>query len=302
MTIALTGATGFVGRALLDRAQDSEIVVRALARQPQRPRPLVEWVIGDLFNPPRLDQLMDSAETVVHVAGMVNGTPEEFEACNVTGTLNVIEAARRMGVPRIVFVSSLSAREPELSLYGASKARAEKLVMASGLDWTIVRPPAIYGWRDKEMLDLFKAAKWGLVPMPQREGRASYIHVDDLARLLLRIAPAAPGLNGRIYEPDDGREAGWGHREIAHAIGWAVGRRPAIVHLSPDWLKRVARWGQKLTRGKFKLTPDRAGYMAHPDWVVSPQGRVPAQLWKPAIPTREGLKDTAQWYREQGWL
>lgn len=302
MTIAVTGATGFVGQALLDRAAQNGISVRALTRQPQPPRALVEWVIGDLANPPRLAQLMEGAETVIHVAGVVSGTADAFEAGNVTGTLNVIEAARKAGVRRLVFVSSLSAREPQLSAYGASKARAEKLVMASGLDWTIVRPPAIYGPRDKEILELFKVAKWGVIPMPQEEGRASYIHVDDLSALLLALIPGGDGVTGHCFEPDDGREGGWGHREIAKAIGWAMGRRPYVLHLKPAWLHTAARWGQRLTGGRFKLTPDRAGYMAHPDWVSSQTARVPDTIWRPEIPTRDGLKATAAWYRENRWL
>lgn len=302
MTLAITGATGFVGQALLDRAAKVKLPVRAMARRPQEGRPSVEWIAGDLADTAALDILMQGAEAVIHVAGLVSADAEGFEAANVIGTLNVIEAARRAGVPRLVFVSSLSAREPELSLYGASKARAEKLVMASGLDWTIVRPPAIYGFRDKEMLELFKAAKWGVIPMPQREGRASYIHVEDLARLLVKLVPGGEGVTGQMFEPDDGREQGWSHREIARAIGWAMGRHPYVLHLSPAWLMRAARWGQKLTRGRFKLTEDRAGYMAHPDWVASASAKVPESLWKPIVPTREGLRATAKWYREQGWI
>lgn len=303
MTIAVTGATGFVGQALLDRAAQVNQPVRALARQLQDPREGVEWLKGDLADAQALDRLMRGAEAVIHVAGVVSAPDAAgFDAANVTGTLNVIEAAKRAGVPRLVFVSSLSAREPQLSLYGASKARAEKLVMASGLDWTIVRPPAIYGFRDKEMLDLFKAAKWGVMPMPAKEGRASYIHVEDLVCLLLRLVPGGEGVTGKVFEPDDGREQGWGHREIARAIGWAVGRRPVVIHLSSAWLHRAARWGGKLTRGRFKLTVDRAGYMAHPDWVASSAAKVPESLWKPIVPTREGLKATAKWYREAGWL
>ncbi|WP_310532576.1 NAD(P)-dependent oxidoreductase [Novosphingobium sp.] len=303
MTLAVTGATGFVGQALLDRAEQLQQPVRALARRNQSDRQEVEWIAGDLDDVAALERLMQGAEAVLHIAGLVSAPDVAgFDAANVGGTLNVIEAAKRAGVQRLIFVSSLSAREPHLSLYGASKARAEKLVMASGLDWTIVRPPAIYGFRDKEMLDLFKAAKWGVMPMPGREGRASYIHVEDLVRLLMKLIPGGETVTGKTFEPDDGREQGWSHREIARAIGWAVGKRPVIVHLSSGWLHRAARWGGKLTRGRFKLTPDRAGYMAHPDWVASMEAKVPESLWKPIVPTREGLKATAKWYREQGWL
>lgn len=298
--IAITGATGFVGQALLDRAKGD---LRALARQPQNPRDKVEWIAGDLADKRALTKLLKGTEAVLHVAGVVNAPDQAgFEAGNVTGTMNVIEAAKKAGVPRLIFVSSLSAREPDLSLYGASKARAERLVMASGLDWTIVRPSAIYGPRDAEMFELFRLAKWGVMPVPRKGGRASLIHVDDLARLLLALVPGSEAVSHKLFEPDDGKPGGWSHYEMARAIGWAMGRRPWVVHLSRRSLDRAAKADAFLRKGKAKLTADRVGYMSHPDWAVSEGARVPRELWQPQVETRAGLKATAQWYREQGWV
>lgn len=301
--LAITGATGFVGQALVDRALAAGFTVRALARKAQPPRDGVTWVSGDLADRTALDRLVTGAEAVIHVAGVVNAPdPAGFEAGNVAGTLAVIEAAKQAGVPRLVCVSSLSAREPQLSAYGASKAKAEKLVMASGLDWTIVRPPAIYGPRDREMFELFRIAKWGVLPVPPKDGRASVIHVDDLAALLLALVPAKRTVSHKIFEPDDGRPAGWSHYELARAIGWAMGKRPWVLHLPQRMLQRVARLDGWLRKDRAKLTPDRVGYMCHPDWVVSERARVPARLWQARVETREGLKATAAWYRAQGWL
>jgi nucleoside-diphosphate-sugar epimerase len=250
-----------------------------------------------------LRQLVRGAEAVIHVAGVVNAPDAaQFESGNVLGTLNVIEAAKAGGVQRFIHVSSLSAREPDLSAYGASKARAEKLVMASGLDWTIVRPPGIYGPRDVDYFEMFRLARWGLMPVPPKEGRASIIHVDDLARLLLALAPGGEGVSSQTFEPDDGREQGWSHYEFARAIGWAMGRRPWVVHLSRASLERAARVDRRVRGAKARLTADRVGYMSHPDWVVSNDARPPRGLWQPLVPTREGLKATAQWYRDNRWL
>ncbi len=301
--VALTGATGFVGQAVLERALAEGLTVRALARREQPARKGVRWVHGDLADRRALARLMKGAEAVIHVAGVVNAPDREgFEAGNVAGTLTVVEAAKKAGVPRFVCVSSLSAREPRLSDYGASKARAEKLVKASGLDWTIVRPPAIYGPRDREMLELFRLARWRVLAMPPRAGRASLIHVEDLARLLVDLIPAERRTAHRTFEPDDGRPGGWSHYEIARAIGWAVGRRPLVLHLSQAALARVARLDAWLRKDKAKLTADRVSYMCHPDWVVSERARPPARLWQPQIETRAGLKATAEWYRGEGWL
>ncbi len=303
MTIAVTGATGFVGQALLDGAEQQGIPVKALTRRLQERRAGVEWVRGDLEAKAALRKLVRGSEAVIHVAGVVNAPDEAgFEAGNVTGTLNVIEACLAEGVRRLVHVSSLSAREPDLSVYGASKARAEKLVAASGLDWTMVRPPAIYGPRDTEMFEMFRIARWGLMPMPPSDGRTSVIHVDDLARLLLALVPGGEGVTGQVFEPDDGRKHGWSHYELARAIGWALGRRPWVIHLSRASLERAARADRFLRRHRAKLTPDRARYMSHPDWVVTHDARPPRSLWQPEIPTEEGLKATADWYRENRWL
>lgn len=303
MTIALTGATGFVGQAVLARAADAKLRVRALNRRAQEPRPGVTWVGGDLADRKALARLVKGAEAVIHVAGVVNAPDAAgFEAGNVTGTLNLVEAAVAAGVPRLIFVSSLAAREPGLSAYGASKAKAEAIVRASGLDWTIVRPPAVFGPRDTEMFELFRIARWGVLPMPPSDGRTSLIHVDDLARLLIALVPDSDRVSHRTFEPDDGKPQGWGHYELARAIGWAVGRRPWVLHLSRAMLDRAAAADRLLRRGKAKLTPDRVSYMTHPDWVSAKARRVPAGLWKPRIGTREALKQTAEWYRENRWF
>ena len=302
MTIAMTGGTGFVGQALIDLAEAKGVQLRSLARKMPDDKRGVEWVQGDLANKAALAKLVDGADAVLHIAGQVRARDtDEFEAANVTGTLNVIEAALDANVPRFVFVSSLAAREPALSRYGASKLRAEKLVMASGLDWTIIRPPAVYGPRDGEMLDLFEMATMRVVPMP-KQGHASLIHVGDLARLLLAAIPSTEETTSQIFGPDDGKAGGWEHRELARAIGWAVGSRPFVPRLGKGMLSFAAKMDGLLRRDGAKLTPDRVGYMCHPDWVSDPTAQPPATLWQPKIPTREGLKATAKWYRENKWL
>ncbi|MEL7444985.1 MAG: NAD(P)-dependent oxidoreductase, partial [Pseudomonadota bacterium] len=165
MKLAITGATGFVGQAVLDAVAKTEHVARALTRREQEPRRGTQWVKGSLEEPAALEAMIETCHAVIHIAGLTN-TPDvrEFERANVVGTQNTIGAAKATGVKRFVFVSSLSAREPQLSKYGASKAKAEELVKASDLDWTIVRPPAVYGPREKDMYELFRSAKFNFVP------------------------------------------------------------------------------------------------------------------------------------------
>jgi nucleoside-diphosphate-sugar epimerase len=302
--LAITGATGFVGSAVLAEALAQGHQVRALARRDQPAREGVTWVRGDLGDTAALAALVEGADAVIHVAGLTNTPdPAEFEVANVTGTANVLAAMQSAAVKRLVFVSSLSARQPRLSAYGSSKARAEALVEASGLDWTTVRPPGVYGPRDVDYLEMFRTAKWGFVPLPPG-GASSIIHADDLARLLVVLAAAnAAPTRKKVYEPDDGREGGWSHKELAAAIGRAVGRSKVFAPHLPRAVLEAAAAADRIARGdRAKLTADRVGYMAHPNWVARFDRKPPPGLWQPRIPGEEGLQATAEWYRRAGWL
>jgi len=301
--IAITGATGFVGNAVMAEALAQGHKVRALARRDQPVRAEVEWVRGDLDDAAALEVLVTRADAVIHVAGLTN-TPDlaQFDTVNVSGTANVIAAMKQAGAARLVFVSSLSARMPGLSAYVASKARAEALVEVSGLDWTTVRPPAVYGPREIDMLDLFRSAKWGVVPLPPG-GATSIIHADDLAGLLVALTGKSAPTKKQVYEPDDGREGGWSHKELAQAIGRAVGRRSVFALHLPRAVLNAAAAADRLLRGdRAKLTTDRVGYMAHPNWVARADRKPPPGVWQPRIAGEEGLPATAAWYRNEGWL
>lgn len=302
LRLAITGGTGFVGKTVVSLACAQEMELNALTRRPQEVCPGVTWIDGALDHDESLATLMMQADVVLHIAGVVNAPDRSgFKAGNAAGTLAVVRAARAAGVSRFIHISSLSAREPQLSDYGWSKRRAEQIVMASGLDWTIIRPPAIYGPGDTEMLDLFRLAKRGVVLLPPK-GHLSIIEVSDLARLLLACAHDAKTSVGAIYEPDDGVEGGWSHQSFGRAVGWAVSKRVTTLP-TPRALLHVAARIDGLVRGrKAKLTTDRVNYFCHPDWVIDPAKRPPASLWQPQVGTRAGLRKTADWYREQGLL
>lgn len=298
----MTGATGFVGAEVLEQALGDGLRINALTRRAQPPQARLKWVPGSLEDAAALDVLVRDADAVVHIAGVVNAPDREgFEAGNARGTVAVIDAMRRRGIKRLVHVSSLAAREPGLSDYGWSKELAEKYVKSSGLDWTIVRPPAIYGPGDKEMLELFRMAKRGIMMLPPG-GRLSAIHVSDLARLLLALTHERENSLTRTYEVDDGTLGGWDHRDFGAAIGRAVGR-PVRTVATPEWLLTVAARIDRMVRGKkAKLTPDRVDYFCHPDWVVTQRMQPPKRLWLPQVKTEDGLKETVAAYREKGWL
>jgi uncharacterized protein YbjT (DUF2867 family) len=299
-TLAVTGGTGFVGQHFLRLALARGYELRALTRGWKPPEDDIVWVDGALDRRDSLVKLVSGADAVVHIAGLISGSRDRFEAVNVAGTARLIDAARKAKVRRFLFVSSLAAREPALSSYGWSKAKAERLVAASGLDWTIVRPPAVYGPGDRETLELFRMARRGIVALPPG-GAFSLIHVEDLCRLMLAVIDE-PDTLSEVYEPDDGREGGWPHRHFARTLGRLYGKRAATVALPRAVMRGASRLDRLLRRGKAKLTPDRVNYFCHPDWVVTAERRPPNSIWVPEIRTATGLRATADWYREQGWL
>lgn len=298
-TLAITGGTGFVGSRLIALALGAGHQVRALTRRSQAERERVAWIPGDLHTPDALLTLCTGAHAVIHVAGVVNAPDRAgFAAGNIEGTRNILAAAEQARVSRFVHVSSLSAREPQLSNYGWSKAEGEQLVEQSALAWSIVRPPGVYGPGDMEMLDLFKLAKHRLALLPPG-GRISLIEVGDLARLLLVLATSD---TRGSYDADDGTEGGWTHKQFAQAIGAALGKRVAAFALPRPLLMAAGRVDRLARGSRAKLTPDRAAYLSHPDWVIDSARRPPPSLWTPQVDTPAGLASTAEWYRQQGRL
>lgn len=295
--VAITGATGFVGAETLSQLLGAGFRIRALARRPQTGRDGVEWVAGALDDAAALDRLVAGADIVLHIAGVVNAPSRAgFKAGNVTGTANVIAAMQGAGVTRLVHVSSLAAREKELADYCWSKALAEDHVRASGLEWTMVRPPAVYGPGDTEFRELFHAARAGIFPVPPG-GRASLIHVEDLARLLVLLcSPEGDAHRGATWEVSDGTPDGLSHPELAAAFGTALGRKVRALPL-PQWVLMSFAAMDCLARGPAaKLTPDRVRYMCHRDWVAEPSKAPPESFWKSRIGSVEGLGRAAQAY------
>lgn len=299
--LAVTGGTGFVGGHFMRQASDAGHQVKALARREQPQRDDVDWVPGDLHDTTALATLCEGCDAVVHIAGAISAADRDgFAHANIAGTRNMLDAAASTDVRRFLHISTLAAREPEVSDYGWSKNESEMLVRGSGVDWTIIRPPAVYGSGDRETLELFRMAASGRIVLPP-PGRLSLIHVDDLVGLFLACI-ASPETIGATYEPDDGRGGGLTHKAFGEALGAAVGRDVRSFSMPAPLVHLGARL-DRLFRGKnAKLTADRARYFCHPDWVADPAKRPPSAVWTPHIALSGGLTETANWYRDQGWL
>lgn len=308
-TLAVTGGTGFVGVHLLRIATEQGYAVRALTRRPQPDRsdvtwPQVTWITGALDDTDSLCRLCDGADAVVHLAGVIKArTRAEFEVGNIGGTRAMLEAADASGVRRFVHVSSLAAREPQLSTYAATKAGAEAAVRGSKLDWTIIRPPAVYGPGDRETLTFFRLVARGLALVPNA-GRFSVIEVTDLARAILALV-GAPASHGLTLEVDDGTPGALDHATLARLIGAAVDRQPRLIRL-PAIALRLAAIGDmaagRITGRVPQLTLEKARELAHADWVSDTGAMERLGVWQPTVPAPAGIMATAAWYRQQGWL
>lgn len=246
--VALTGATGFVGRALMRELARRGIAARALTRRGPEG---AGWVRGDLDDTGALARLAEGARVLVHVAGATHARGRAgFDAVNVAGAANVAEAARAAGVEHLIHLSSLAARRPAISPYAASKHAGEAAVRdtADRALLTVVRPPAVIGPGDRATKPLIDAMRLGVLAAPMEpaggERAFSVIHVADLARLLADLAEGThPG--GGLVDLAGTREVTWAR--LAGAAGAATGRRVRLLRLPAPALHLVGAAGDALS-------------------------------------------------------
>jgi nucleoside-diphosphate-sugar epimerase len=312
--VAVTGATGFLGSQLIHcLAAGPDWTIRILARRMPTaaltPAARLQVVLGNLNDPESLRRLVSGADVVVHVAGIVKARhAAAFRSVNVGGTEN-LAAAVVAAAPeaRVVHVSSLAAREPRLSPYAASKHAAEEIMagLASRRAVTIVRPPAIYGPGDPEILPMFQLAARGLGPFPAARGaRLSLIHVADAASAIAAVAAEAT-LPDFTYEIDDGYPGGYSWSDLMAALSAAVARPIKTMRLPRPLMAGVAL-GAELQRrigGRVSaLCLAKLPELYHPDWVARGPRLSDRIGWRPRFLVDAGFRDALAWYRAENWL
>ena len=310
-TIAITGATGFVGRAVSRQLIAQGFKLRSLVRQRRRRAPLgdqnadssgsggsIETVVGGLDDEAALEQLVAGARAVVHCAGMVRDGRGAFQATNVDGTRRLVRAAARQAVqPKILSISSLAAREPELSPYAASKHAGETAVReeANGAPWTILRPPAVYGPEDREVRPLFEWMMRGIAPiLGPPSARFSLIFVDDLAQCIAHLIRDEHG-SGGVYELHDGQQNGYGWGDVGQAISKLSGRSQRQLRVPATLIKLIAAanfTGQRALGRAPMLTLGKVRELRHADWTCDDSSLMGATSWRPRVRLDEGLRRT----------
>ncbi len=310
--VAVTGATGFLGRHIVEALAREGRRVRILARRDIAHEAwrgiTLDVVRGSLEDSHALERLTLGADAVIHAAGLIKTrVAAEFLSVNRDGTHAVAEAARQYApAARFIAVSSLAAREPQLSDYAASKRAGEQAARAVYRDrpdqLVIVRPPVIYGPWDRETLAIFKAASRAVVPI-FGSGRTAIVHAADAAAAIVRLSTGA-GAAG-LYTLADCNPAGYSVKELMGEAARAVGRIPRFARIPAGAVlaagQAVAWWGQ--VRGRTPLfSAGKAREMLHPDWSVSSGELLPAAIYQSRIGISEGFRATAAWYKAAKWL
>lgn len=311
--VAVTGASGFIGKRLIERLGRDGIAVRALMRK----RPVqvdidgidLTIVEGSLGDDASIKALIDDVDAVVHLAGLIKArTRNAFFAANADGARHLAGLmAASPKLPKMVLVSSLAAREPDLSSYAASKRAGEEALSSLGdaLPWTILRPPAVYGPGDRETLSFFKGIKSGIGAMlGGDQARFSLLHVDDLVELILTVLE--PSIADRqTLEPDDGLEGGHSWCGMIAAAENAFGKTVFRVRVPKTLLFALghANAGLRILPGYTPmLTPEKVRELTHPNWVANRQSILTTTGWSPGIPVDCGFPATIDWYRLHSWL
>lgn len=309
-TVALTGGTGFIGRHVVSALLQEGWRVKALTRQP-RALPddnallQVEGVLEDLS---ALRSLVSDADAVIHAGGKIAArNRHEFESVNVTGTENLIRAATEQPTPpRVVFLSTIAAREPQLSSYAATKREGENRLRALGgaLPWCILRPPVVYGPGDRQTLKLFRQFTNGYALELSSGGRFSMIYVDDLVSAVLYLLQDSAGKSA-VFELDDGHPEGYCWNDVVLEAGRKLECQIRNFEV-PKFIQHLIAAGSSaasmVTQRPPLLSRGKINEFAHADWVAKHNLLNNVSDWQAFVNLSEGISRTIDWYVAEGWL
>jgi nucleoside-diphosphate-sugar epimerase len=312
--VLVTGATGFVGSHVAEAFVRAGYQVRVGARASSDRR----WISGldaervslDLNGRPKgFLRALQGVDIVVHAAGITRvRRPEDYHAVNAEGTGRLAEAAVRAGVRRLVLISSLAARGPDASgrpesAYGRSKLEAEERLLALGdrIEGVILRPAAVYGPRDTDLLPLFKMARVGWLPVPSGGQPLQPVYAEDVARAALAAAREPAGFGP--FSVAESRRYAW--TDVVVALGRVFGHGVRAVRLpAPAFVLagRATEWAARPFSAVPLFDERRARDVALNAWTCDVSGTERALGWRAEVPLSEGLERTARWYAKAGWL
>jgi len=333
MKVLVTGATGFIGSHLVEALAGRGYSVRCLVRPSSDLRWIetllspskvtdfpgvssVELFYGDCQDIKSLRGAVEDCDYVFHLAGLTKTVEEDdFFAVNVKGTENIVNALVERGgiLKRFIFLSSLAAVGPSpngtpvtesteprpVSFYGKSKLEAECVVYGARdkIPVTIIRPPAVYGPRDRDFYLLFKMIKRGIFPY---WGKITYslVYVDDLINGIL-FSMMKESAVGKTYFISDSNI--YTNEDIASEIAGIFERSLTKLRIPKAVMPLFAGISEKFNKGGI-INRDKIRELHHPCWTCDSTLAAKELGYKTTVTLKEGIKWTADWYRINRWL
>jgi len=321
MKALVTGATGFIGSHLVEELIKKGYDVTCLVRKTSNLRWIetleVTLLRGDCEDEDSLAHLPPDFDYIFHLAGLTKARREEdFYSVNVKGTENLLRAvsARVKGVRRFIHLSSLAAAGPSrngnplretfeprpVSSYGKSKLESEGAIMRyrDRIPVTILRPPAVYGPRDRDFYVLFRMLKRGFYP---HWGKCYYslLYVDDLVRGLLMAAEEKEA-EGGVYYLSDGRF--YSSEDIVNEIAGVLGTRIVKMRIPRPLMSVIVGIAERLGKGSSIINRDKLKELNYFHWTCDSSKAAKDFRFIPKVTIKEGIKWTADWYRIHQWL
>ena len=324
--ILVTGATGFIGSHLVERLVAQGRSLRCLVRRSSTAGNLpraIELAHGDLESGAGLTEALRGIDTVIHLAGVTKArTAADYDRGNAVATANLLRAAAHLDeIGRFVYVSSLAAAGPSpadrpltetdeprpVSHYGRSKLAGEQAVRQSPLAerTVIVRPPVVYGPRDRDVLQMLRTVSRGwMARIGAAPRRFSHIYVGDLVDGIIAAADCtSSSTGGQVFYLANAAPVSWD--EFGNLAARLMGRKlrtVAIPEQAAYVLGLCAEWGSRFSGKPGILSRDKVREACCAGWVCDP-GRARRELgFCASTGLQEGLRRTLDWYKEAGWL
>ncbi len=323
--ILVTGASGFVGghlvEALTRQKKKVKLLVRSSSRLAFKQTPNLQLCEGDVTDKQSVEKAMRGVETVYHLAGLLRGANyADYEKVNVDGTRNICEAfVHQKKKNRLIYVSSLSAAGPSeigqaltetmpaqpVSFYGQTKLGGEEVVRSyqKRMKTVILRPGAVYGPREKDILEYFKMVKQGWVLIPGKGSlKVSFVYVADLVQAIL-LAGKSPRAPGNTFFVSDGKSYTW--EDYSAVIGKTLHRSFRVFYVPMFLVKGTGYMADLKARitGKASIvSTDKIKEAPGPGWVCSNEKIVRKLGFRPRYDIEQGIRESVDFYLKAGWL
>lgn len=324
--ILVTGANGFIGSHICETLQTAGFDVRALVRQTSDLTNIrhldLDLAFGDLNEPDSLSAAIEGADAIINNAGVTKSLDNaHFDRVNAAGTENILKAAEKshQDIKKFIQISSTAASGPApsdtpvdedypprpLTAYGKSKLAGEKAVLAYSdrFPVTVLRPSAVYGPRDKEMLSFFKAVNFRLKPtFGTGECYINFTYVKDLAQAVAKVLTTDLP-SGGVYFVAEKRS--YSYSEAGDMISEVLGIKGLDIHVPVTILRlagKISEMAAKLRNKASIFSADKALEISQKYWLVD-TSRIENDLgFVSPTSLREGVVETVDWYRRHGWL